>query len=765
MLPIEQTLHKFKGIRDGLGTDTLKLNFTGLQGLVGISGPNGCGKTTVIETMHPYAQLASRKGTLASHVYGRDAYKELVVLHEGHKYRYLHKIDAQSGRQEGFIWKGEVPVVDGKISSYKRYVENQYGSPKLFFASVFCAQNADGLDDMTTGELKSLMTEFLRLDRYVQWEDTAKRCIAVLGGRISGFDSELATINGDLISANDTKEDLIHAKVNMEQYRADLENTETDITIIRDKLEKAQANQQAQEVLAQELKGLDSSINQLTEDITADETAKEKELAGLRVKFRGVNDDIEYANSLLADKDAVEAAVRRATELTTAINEKTLARDETRKKLDVATEAHRDLENQLSNMKIAHTEAHGTFRGKVNRLVIEKNNLADKTAALDLRDPACASTTCRFITDALAAKEALPGVTADLATAENDLQQMEAAHAKSIEKLSNQITVSSSTVTDLKTSSTGINNELAALLTGQLAANELAAKAPGLETAKARLEELGKQKATLTKDGMTIKGNWDARLDKKNGQLTALQIKHSKIIIDDRTEIMVIGYKDQLERREAHKTTIDSKRVTTHEQITALERDAARFNILESRKKNLTADRDTLANEMAQWARIKADCGKDGLRALEIDCVAPAITSFGNRLLHSTFGPMYSVKFQTIDPETGREVLNILVIKEDGTEVLLENLSGGQRVWVLKALRLAMTLLSKERSGCNFLSFMADEEDGALDIKNARQFVELYRSAMVEGGFERCIFISHKPECVAMADHVIELGHGGATIH
>ena len=170
-------------------------------------------------------------------------------------------------------------------------------------------------------------------------------------------------------------------------------------------------------------------------------------------------------------------------------------------------------------------------------------------------------------------------------------------------------------------------------------------------------------------------------------------------------------------------------------------------------------------HESSEWAYLKNACSKDGLRAIEIDSVAPAVTGYANDLLTSTFGPSSTIKFRTQDEETLREVLDILVIREDGAEVLLDNLSGGEKVWNLKALRLAMTLVSKEKSGKNFLTALADEEDGPLDNGNAENFVGLYRSFMPMGGFTTCFFISHKPDLVAMADHIIDLnGNGGISI-
>ena len=54
--PLALTLTGFKGIRSGLGRDTIRLDVEALAGdatLVAIAGANGRGKTTVMDNLHP----------------------------------------------------------------------------------------------------------------------------------------------------------------------------------------------------------------------------------------------------------------------------------------------------------------------------------------------------------------------------------------------------------------------------------------------------------------------------------------------------------------------------------------------------------------------------------------------------------------------------------------------------------------------------------------------------------------------------------------
>jgi exonuclease SbcC len=54
--PLALTLTGFKGIKSGLGRDTVTLDVESLAGeatLVAIAGANGRGKTTVMDNLHP----------------------------------------------------------------------------------------------------------------------------------------------------------------------------------------------------------------------------------------------------------------------------------------------------------------------------------------------------------------------------------------------------------------------------------------------------------------------------------------------------------------------------------------------------------------------------------------------------------------------------------------------------------------------------------------------------------------------------------------
>ena len=277
---------------------------------------------------------------------------------------------------------------------------------------------------------------------------------------------------------------------------------------------------------------------------------------------------------------------------------------------------------------------------------------------------------------------------------------------------------------------------------------------------------LQKNEGDLKEEIEKTKARWDKTISDKNAEKATLDAEvdtlQAEINADDQGKTVsdltqqISNLTEQEKRLNGSISDARINLVTAEKNVKTKDTKLAQIQAFEMRRK-------TYQREASEWSYLKNACSKDGLRALEIDSVAPAIAGYANDLLHSTFGPQESIEIQTQNDD-GKEVLDILVHRDDGDVTPIEMFSGGQKVWLLKAARLALTMISKEKSGRPFQTCLADEEDGALDSDSGQAFISLYRHFMAQGGFSTCFYISHKPECVAMADHLIELDTNGITI-
>jgi len=758
-------LRGFIGIKEGLGLDEVELDLSSINGLVAFDGPNGHGKTTILDNLHPYRTLASRSKSLQHHVFLRDSSKELIFTFQGDEYRTLIKIDSESERSEGFVWKNGEPMTNGKVSRYDSYIANLFGSQNLFFSSVFCAQNSEKISDLTTGQLKKLFSEFLRLDQLIEHEKTSNQAGNIISGKVETIEREIQELRGKLKDKDVVTQDLESKKNNLKKAENDLVITQEALKQNDDKLIKSRELLTENNHTLIKIKDLEIDRERLAIELGTDRLQVEKQLKEFREKLTGINSDIKDCEALLENECEIRNAAALEKKLSIQVDEKTNELDIVREELSKSTSELSVHSQALTKL----TAYHASLVTDNKTLIIEGKIKArrDRMSALEKKARSCKSKTCSFIVGALEAQEQLPELQKKLAE-----QKAETAKLRTeCEEKSNTINAEIDNIKkyaeakarqrdDLSSNIVRLKNEIGKL-------KNLTDDLPKIEGASSKKTELKKQKEYVTSEGTKARDQWNSREEPKLQQIEQLRKKINELdkTVDDKISERIADIEDKIYDLNSEKASLEKVKSLIRIEIISLENDLESIELTEEKLKSLETKKQILLDHAADWRYLKDACSKDGLRALEIDSVAPVITGYANDLLINTFGPAHTVKFRTQDEETLREIFDILVIREDGSEVLLDDLSGGEKVWSLKALRLAMTLIAKEKSGKNFLTALADEEDGSLDVENARNFISLYRAFMKSGEFNTIYYISHKPDCVSMADHVLHFNNNGITIH
>lgn len=756
-------LKGFIGIKKGLGLDEVSLDLSALSGLVALAGPNGSSKTTWLENLHPFRTLASRKGSLQHHVFLRDSEKALAFLWNGDRYETQVKIDSQSGRGEAFIWKNGLPEIKGKSSEYDHYMRDLLGSEELFFASVFCAQNSEKLSDMTTGKLKALFSEFLRLDKLITYEDLSKRCAVTLVGQAKALEDE-----SQYLVAETKKQTLLEYELPAIQQK--ILAKQVIVNEALDAIRRMEANLkdirgcvENNRIHKIRLKDLQAQGAKLTADWNKEKEAASKTIADLKAKVTQAETEIAATSKLIEQRDEIEFSIRKEKELSEQLQIKDT---EQKKNLGRQHGVIRTLSINNKKQSEIGSEIRAYKRDpQVTALETSIKNARERMALLDKRDPACTSTTCAFILNALKAKDEIP----TLDQAHGERKEFVEAQLRGLEiqlqEIEQILSIWRKEETDLGDKYKLLNGHLNALKEELSRIRSISSMKSQLDTATAKLEGLQRQKSDLTGDILTRKNE----LSLKEGDYQIALNENTKDMRDVLALVDPLAEEDLQQEESALKGLIAAKE-SSEKEIAALRGNLAgidaQIKAIEEKERRLTeiqGKRRIILTEASEWEYLKNACSKDGLRALEIDSVAPTISAYANDLLSRTFGPLFQVRFRTQNDD-GKEVLDILAIRDDGTESLIENLSGGERVWILKALRLAMTLVSKEKSGRELGTAYADEEDGALDPENGQNFIQLYRSFIATGGFQDMFYISHKPDCVEMADHVLRFNGGGIEV-
>lgn len=754
-------LKGWTGVKKGLDLDEIELDLSGLSGLIALSGKNGAGKTTILESLQPYRILASRSKALPWHVYTRDAIKELDFDFQGDNYQTKILIDADSGRQEGYLWKNGESLLDGKVRNYDTYIENLFGSKDLFFSSIFCAQNASKLSDLTTGKLKELFAEFLRLDQYIAYESTTKQCISLLGSQGTVYGSQADNIRDRLGQYDgDLQGKLSRAQAELESANETHARAMQEIVEVDAEIAKAKESIATNSALNSRLMDFGTRISTTEQAIQTEMADYENRVESVRAGVRTAKNEIHNLSQVLDQKDSIEQAVIRRKELAEKIEIKTDSINAEQRNISDLKDRVREKEKDIAALEPHPDEA------KIPLLREQLRNLKAQTSDLDRRDPECSSTICGFIKTALQAERSLPGLEKQLDKAVRFIEGYNEGNEEIAEQATKEKTALQGKEKEASSLVSGLQDLLADHKKEYARLATLTEAQGDLRDALARKEAAKKREKELTAQGMGMKGDHARKVEGLKTELSGLKTTYAEILSQMDTDADAKVERLELGKREAErdKVTWDSRITDWMASIRAIETDITEKAVLEKELVEIESKGSVIQTQVSEWSYLRNALSKDGIRALEIDAVAPSISAYANQILFNTFGPAYSVKLRTQDDE-GREVLDILAIEEDGKETMLDDLSGGEKCWSLKALRLAMTLIAKQKSGRQFLSAMADEEDGNLDTENAQNFIRLYRSFMDTGGFESCFFISHRPECVAMADHELLFGNGGISIN
>lgn len=755
-------LRGFKGIQRGLGLEEVELDLSGLSGLVALAGDNGKGKTTVLENFQPFRTMPSRKSSLYRQVYLRDSYKDLSFWFENVHYRTLVKIDAQGEKSEGFIWKGGKAEIDGKVTNYDAYLTDLLGSSNLFFNSIFAAQNSKKISDLTTGKLQGLFSEFLRLHELVSHENTSKQCITVLRTIATRVDGEVDALKAKTMDKAETERKMSEAAEKEGVYSRErielvekIGKAEIDYETVKEAIAKSL-------VKKERLKDLEQNVTRVRREKDKAQDSAETELSTLRIALRKINDETVQHERLLADRDKIMEACEREVKILEQIPAIEKGLDPARKELDKNVSEQNAITRAIDEQRRVIDV--GKKDPEIARLEAEIRGKREKTTDLEKRDPECTSNICSFIVGALEAQKELPVLEKELVGRHEIVLGGTQKAQKEVEVLSGRLESMSKEREDMVSHIGALKEDRGRLDDELQRVKLLSEKKSQVDVAMSQKNNLEYRKAEVTSEGIRLRDNRDLAIAKIEDEIKKLivEIDDLKSTIDSSLDEKKAGLERQVSEFRLALEDADKQIADIREEIAVLKQSIAEKMAAEKDLATKTDESSRLLHEQGEWIYLRNACSKDGLRQLEFDGVAPVISGYANELLSMSFGSNDLVKFKTQDEE-GREDLQIIVLRDE--EVLLDDLCGGEEVIILKALRLAMTLISQDKSGKRYEAIFCDEEDGALSVENAIKFIHMYRSLMEIGGIDACFYISHKPEAVAISDHILNFKDGGIQIH
>jgi len=756
------------GIKKGLGKDEVTLDLEKYDpGLIALIGPNGKGKTALMENLHPFLQLFTRKGALHTHFCLKDSFRDLYFIDErtGTDYRAFLQIDGASekGSIECFLyhkpegsdeWKPVSDLITGRQAGYEQEIQRLFGSVSLFLQSAFTSQipaevRIDGktvklnLTEATKGMKKALFNELIGNGYLQVHSENAKEEKDIKAKELIGDKARIELLEEQTKVMPDKRGELLLLESSKDTTVLQLADTKKKGIALKEKLTDLTAKVDKNKSFIRSIENATKEITSYQDEITT--------LESNVIKYNVALDGREATEKKLQDLENLKIqAVKLNEKHTKYLTERNRLNTEYGDKKQAVADNKQSLLDEKTGIE---KEIAGIEKER-DAFEWEKQNHIK-----ELEDPVtenCPTCKQKWPPDYL--KTFVEG----REERENRIFEIE----KKLKEYKIQLVVKykqigtiDRMVDDLdwptepkhETFNLGIINDV------QNKINRI--DEPALRTTLDRAKEA------------------QVRIDEANHRME-LVIKQIQNIKEQEEELLhqiIDGIEDEHEK-------VFTELEKTRQQYAKIDKELTRITTEIQSLERLIADIDSKIKELGElktsvqgkdkdrleWEYLQRVCGPDGIQALELDAAGPGIEKHGNGFLEHARDYENS-HFDMIHFETQRlggsgsnkkqiEDFKILChdIRDD-TWSDMSMISVGESAWVRRALHDAFGIVRAHKTNTKFLTGCSDESDAALDPEARPFYVRMLERAHNESGRYQTVIITHSAEVQDMIGQKISM--------
>lgn len=741
------------------------IDFYNLNGLIGVSGSNGSGKTYIMESLYAalFGEFPSRPGTLADRfTRGLTGDARVEVGFDSHGCpcevsRFIHKTTKTGSVTANLLIDG-LPKAGPKVADVTNACTNLVGDPELLLASIYSVQGQAGnLIDASPAQRKELMAKLLGTDRFLVLGEAAKK-------RGESDEREAGYLARDI-----------------EGLKLKLEGREQTTEAHRQAGAQAftlgQKEQESQEVLDELTKRLN-----VLEGVAADRFREEQDVTRIKQEINSldyrehtISEEIRIIEVRLSKRPELELTASERNDCEANIleaqanaatyrNEKWRLEGELNRLRseyrEINSEWERKRDQQQSALKQAVMEAEARFNRLDNEfqnrkrdLETRKRNLEQKARLLESGDfTADVCKVCVFTKDAFVAKTELQHVGESLKQNVPPKEWFEAEDEKRI-AFENHDRFDSSMPPEY---------------TARLEAN----KASGMEAKRQydALQEPDPQILHAAQDYLKnviqvaerelakleelepLVGQKESELERIALQLTdaqnRLQEAEQRVLAAENPAEQIDDAKLAQSRAKQDLQSVRDELSRVQQEIGRLQERLNAYEITDALIVDVTSKMETIRNRCERWSVLTKAFSRDGIPQLIVDSAIPRLQEITNDLL-SEFDNRWGIRMDTqyqTKAGTIQERFDIRVLDSTGEDDI-SAFSGGEKHLLRTIVRVALAMLQAERSGKALKVFIFDEAFDSLDSENARRLLAVFRH--LEDLFNQVFIISHSDELLA----------------
>lgn len=750
-----------------------EIDLEGLVGICGIDGPNGGGKTTLLESMliALYGHCPSRPSlqTLVRNRDGvSDAAVELDFVSGGKRYtaRREFKVTPKTFTHKAFIFDRDTkePVAGPKVDDVKNRSTLLVGDLKMVLSGIFSAQEEmDNLVNLDPAPRKDLLAKLLGTEKFIVM---SKMASDEARGDVAWIDAKQSQAEGlrlALANAEGDKDRLAELRKKIGLAQKILKGKEDELAKCMAKIAQA------------------DSLTATIVDLESRKRDLESQASRARADIHAIEAELDGLSKM--DKDAIKA------ELDALKNdEKELAEARSQEQAAIAKSRElnaqaEDLEAKARLLEANRKREYAEHRSEIsNNARMEREDRTSKKDELERKLSALVyeKASAEAVLEGLAAQaESLKGFpnVADcskcpLASAGLDAKGKVPDQERKIERLSERIAKGEEVVAKFQQDT---EKKIASMLAvpeekdwqphvlldiadKRASASSLAASAAEASPKQALRDRISGLMKNVTRIPSIEKNLETAREADTKGLLLAEKIKDAKSRADELSEAagkIAIpkqpdwdGLKKEklaLERDAgACRAALDNLLLETGQQEAKTEeneRKAAELLVLEKKMGEM------LSQVEAKLELVKA-FGRDGIPQLIVDGAIPRFQDLTSELL-GAFDGRWSISIRSQRKSAKgsdmREVVDILV--HDGfAERDISTYSGGERQVLKTVIRIAFATLQAERSGKGLKVMVLDEATDKMETTLSVPYTNMLSRISAE--FNQVFVVSH-------AEHVL----------
>ena len=166
-------LVNFIGVKAAMGLDDISFSFTDIdKPIIQLYGKNRCGKTVMIQQMHPYSSInlnGDERGDLSLIIPGNNGLKIINYEVDGKVYCITHTYRANpKGHQvsSSIMVDGKELNESGGVNNFNQIIEDLFGINKYRFQFVINGTQLTSFGNMNSSQRKVLLNKALGVDIY-----------------------------------------------------------------------------------------------------------------------------------------------------------------------------------------------------------------------------------------------------------------------------------------------------------------------------------------------------------------------------------------------------------------------------------------------------------------------------------------------------------------------------------------------------------------------------------------------------------------------